>query len=241
MFTWICPQCGREVPPSYEACPDCAAREKAAGQPAAAAVQPAAPTPPSPTAPPPVAYAPPAAPVFVPPAAAPFSSAAYAAEPPRAGLPTWLLAILFAFAFVGLGAGVYWAINYFKGGTQAASTPAAAPATTAQSQAAPNPLQKYVEVSGIRFVDSPTHQTEARFVVINHSDADITDLAGTVKIWGRTAKAEEEPAGNFSFKLPSLHPNESKEATAPLDTKLKAYELPDWQNIVTQVQITSPQ
>ena len=211
MFTWICPQCGREVPPSYEACPDCAAREKAAGQPAAAAVQPAAPTPPSPTAPPPVAYAPPAAPVFVPPAAAPFSSAAYAAEPPRAsGLPTWLLAILFAFAFVGLGAGVYWAINYFKGGTQAASTPAAAPATTAQSQAAPNPLQKYVEVSGIRFVDSPTHQTEARFVVINHSDADITDLAGTVKSGDARPKPKKNRPAISASSYPRCTPTSRK-------------------------------
>ena len=24
MFTWICPQCGREVPPAYTECPDCA-------------------------------------------------------------------------------------------------------------------------------------------------------------------------------------------------------------------------
>jgi hypothetical protein len=27
---------------------------------------------------------------------------------------------------------------------------------------------------------------------------------------------------------------------APLNTKLKIYELPDWQNVSTDVQITSP-
>jgi hypothetical protein len=95
-------------------------------------------------------------------------------------------------------------------------------------------------VSGIRFVETPKHQTEARFVVVNHSGADITDLAGTVNIWGRTAKSEEEAAGNFSFKMPSLKPYESKEAVAPLSTKLKVYELPDWQNLSAEVQITSP-
>jgi hypothetical protein len=33
MFTWICPQCGREVPPSSDACPDCGASEKLDAQP----------------------------------------------------------------------------------------------------------------------------------------------------------------------------------------------------------------
>jgi hypothetical protein len=169
---------------------------------------------------------------------APLPPAQYAAPPPHAGLPTWLLAILFAFAFVGVGAGVYFAVQYFRGGTQAASTPVET--VPAKNQLKQNPLQKYVEVSGIRFAETPKHETEARFVVVNHSGADITDLAGTVNIWGRTAKSEEEAAGNFSFKMPSLKPYESKEAVAPLSTKLKVYELPDWQNLSAEVQITSP-
>jgi hypothetical protein len=233
MFTWICPTCGREVPPAYDACPDCAAREKAGGQPAQTAAQPSAPGPQG------APVAPPLPPAYAPPAVAPLPAVQYAAPPPHAGLPTWLLAILFAFAFVGVGAGVYFAVQYFRGGTQAASTPVETPA--ARNQLKQNPLQKYVEVSGIRFVETPQHQTEARFVVVNHSGADITDLAGTVNIWGRTAKSEEEAAGSFSFKMPSLKPYESKEVVAPLATKLKPYELPDWQNASAEVQITSPQ
>src|ERR1039457_3268577 len=110
MFTWICPQCGREVPPSYEACPDCAAREKSSGQPAQTAAQP---PPPGPRGTPAAHSTPPA---YPPPAVAPL--------PPYAGLPTWLLTLLFAFAFLGVGAGVYFVVRYFRGGTQAASTPA---------------------------------------------------------------------------------------------------------------------
>ena len=30
MFTWVCPQCGREVPPHFTECPDC---KKAAANP----------------------------------------------------------------------------------------------------------------------------------------------------------------------------------------------------------------
>jgi hypothetical protein len=233
MFTWICPQCGREVPPSYDACPDCAAKEKASGQAAQAAPENIVSGPQGAPA------GPSASPAYAPPALAPSLTAQYAAPPPRAGLPTWLLAILFAFAFVGVGAGVYFAVQYFRGGTQAASTPVETPA--ARNQVKQNPLQKYVEVSGIRFVETSKHDTEARFVVVNHSAADIAGLAGTVNIWGRTAKSEEEAAGNFSFKMESLKPYESKEAVAPLSTKLKPYELPDWQNLSAEVQITSPQ
>ena len=216
MFTWICPQCGREVPPSYEACPDCAAKAKSGEGSVPAAIS-------EPTA--------------EQPSAAQTPAMRYAAPPPSV-LPTWVLAILFAFAFLGLGAGVYWGINYFRGGSPSASAPAET--LPAKGPAKTNALQKYVEVSGIRFVENTKHQTEARFVVTNHSDADITELGGTVNIWGRTAKSEEEAAGHFSFKMESLKPNESKEAVSPLTTKLKVYELPDWQNVSTEVQITSP-
>lgn len=238
MFTWICPTCGREVPPAYDACPDCAAKAKAGQLPEAAALPqpPAAPV----AAPyvPPAQALPPQPPVYVPPAVAP-PPAYYALPPQRAALPTWLLTILFALAFIGLGAGVYWLVQYFRSGNQAA---ASAPLETVpiKGQAKQHPLQKYVEVTGIRFVQTAKKDTEARFVVVNHSGADIADLTGTVNIWGRTAKSEEEAAGNFSFKVPTLGPYESREVTAKVTTKLKVYELPDWQNVSTEVQITSP-
>ncbi|MGO9240317.1 MAG: hypothetical protein ACLQBJ_05855 [Bryobacteraceae bacterium] len=65
MFTWICPQCGREVPPSYSECPTCAEnRQRAAhGLPpvgaSPAAVPPQAPPAQAPAAPQPVYQPPP--------------------------------------------------------------------------------------------------------------------------------------------------------------------------------------
>src|ERR1035441_5094568 len=66
MFTWICPQCGREVPPAYNECPDCSAKAAAGAPPpadtAGGPVGPAAP-PPADTAGSPVSLtAPPQAP-----------------------------------------------------------------------------------------------------------------------------------------------------------------------------------
>ena len=66
------------------------------------------------------------------------------------------------------------------------------------------------------------------------------DLAGTVSILGRTQKEGDEPVGRFTFKGISLGPYESKEGVAPVDTKLRVYELPDWQMTVAQLQLTSP-
>jgi len=37
-----------------------------------------------------------------------------------------------------------------------------------------------------------------------------------------------------------VKPDESKELTVPLVTKKKIYELPDWQMVTTDVQITAP-
>ena len=159
--------------------------------------------------------------------------------PPRRGVPVWLLTIIFALGFVGLGAGVYWLVNNMHSSSQAAS-PAPIIDGSAKPGAKENPLQKYVEVTGIRFVQNSKKQTEARFVVVNHSGGDIAGLAGHVNIWGRTNRSEEEAAGAFNFQLPSLGPYDSKEMTAPVVTRLKVYELPDWQNVSTEVQITAP-
>jgi hypothetical protein len=271
MFTWICPQCGREVPPSYTECPDCAAKAAQTGaavpgqQPevpvAAAAVPPAPPyaaapaplsyaaTPPPPPAGPPV-YEP--LPGYVLPAGPPSSAYQQPAQPQpypppqayaprRSGLPTWLMAVLFALAFVGLGAGIYWIVGGFKGRTPTA------PAATVESPAAKvgaktNPLQRYIEVAGVRFLEDPKKKgvVLARFILINHSDADLTGLAGNVTVWGRTQKSEEDAEGTFSFNT-DIGANVSKELTVPLETKRKIYELPDWQNVATDVQITAPQ
>ena len=52
-----------------------------------------------------------------------------------------------------------------------------------------------------------------------------------------------EPSGKevavIPFSLASLGAYETKDISAPLKTKLRAYELPDWQFIKTQVQLTS--
>jgi hypothetical protein len=172
-------------------------------------------------------------PAYVPPPAA-----------PRAALPTWLLTILFALAIFGLVAGVYWLVGALKGGSETAATqqgsaasPVATPAPGAPAKV--SPFQKYIEVSGVRFLEDARKKPQVRFVVTNHSGADIAGVSGNVTIWARTQKSEEQ-AGTFSFTT-SLGPWETKDLAAPLATKLAMIELPDWQNTRTEAQIAGQQ
>jgi hypothetical protein len=278
MFTWICPQCGREVPPAYNECPDCKAKA-AEGGPPTPPYQPApgqeylppqappqqqqpyyqqppyAPQPGQPyyqpqQAPPPRPqyYAPPPPqqpqppPYYPPPQQQQGPPQYYPQQPPRSGiqnLPPWLLAIVFA---VGIGGGVFGIYSLLRTGTTSGTGPT--PAAVVESPAAKpgaktNPLQKYIEISGVRFSQDARKKTLVTFVIVNHSESDMSGLAGNVTIWGRTQKSEEDAQGTFSFST-SLAPFESKTVTAPLDTKKKIYELPDWQNISTDIQITAP-
>lgn len=150
------------------------------------------------------------------------------------------MSIVFALAFLGLGAAAYFGIQRFSGGGQASAPPGLALETPRAAAGKTHPLQKYIEVVGVRLTELPKKKAEARFLVVNHSGADIAVLAANVNLWARTAKSDEEAVGTFSFKIPSLGPYESKEMTAPLNTKLRVYELPDWQNLNAEVQITSP-
>ena len=260
MFTWICPQCGREVPPAYNDCPDCSKKAAAgAADPAAApaGVQPVPPVPvappppqqpyyqPAPPPPPPQQQAPPAG-YYPPPPQQQVPPSGYypmpAAPGPRHGLnlPVWLLTILCTLAIGGVLGGILWLVSSNRGSAGNGPAPiASVESPAAKPGAKTNPIQKYIEISGVRFVLDAKKKTLAKFVIVNHSEADISGLAGNVTIWGRTQKSEEDAQGTFSFTT-SLAPFESKELSVPLNTKRKIYELADWQNITTDIQITAP-
>jgi hypothetical protein len=127
-----------------------------------------------------------------------------------------------------------------RGGSQTGTPAANVVSPAAKAGAKANPLQRYIEVAGVRFVqDAKKKNTMAKFIVINHSEADFPGLAGNVTIWGRTQKAEEDAEGTFSFTT-NLGPLESKDLSAPVTSKLQIYEMPDWQNVRLDLQITAP-
>jgi hypothetical protein len=326
MFTWICPQCGREVPPSYTECPDCAAKvaagapppdqpqsqqgasqahyappppgqpqyqQPAYGQPypppqysygqppyqGQYSPQPPYHSPQYPQHPPPYPqqyqqpvygqppyappqsqpatepYAPPpppqqstvATPVMQPsPASEPgretrATSSLFAAPPVAAekpGMPTWLLTILCAAGFALLVVGAYWLFGSHK---TSATPPTTVESAAAKPGAPVSPWQKFIEVSGVRLQENPKKKGEitVKFLLTNHSETDLKDLAGNVTIWAGTKKSDEDAQGTFAFKT-DVGPYATKELTVPFTTKLKVYELPDWNVMNTDLQITNP-
>jgi hypothetical protein len=103
-----------------------------------------------------------------------------------------------------------------------------------------HPLAKYLELAGYRLSEATPGKLNVKFVVVNHSDADIGDLTLKVKLVTTAEKAGEPPITEFEAKVPSLGPQEIKDVSATGATKLRIYELPDWQFIRAQVEITSP-
>ncbi len=214
MFTWICPKCGKEVPPSYSECPNCAPVTKAQQPPVETVEQP--PPPPEPPTPPPAAVQPPPAPKPV---------------PRRTGnsvaVPYWLVVLLIAAGLGAIGFGLIAWQNGRHSAAQPASaaTPALEDPAVAGAQA--NPLFRDVELTGLRLTEDEKQKAFVQFVVVNHSAADLGDFGAKVDLKA-AAKAEQEPVGTFSFKT-KLGPYEAKDMKVPLETKLRVYELPDWQ------------
>ncbi|MBI1791685.1 MAG: zinc ribbon domain-containing protein [Acidobacteria bacterium] len=222
MFTWICDKCGKECPPTASECPHCAG--KGSADTTTAVVEEPKPSGDM---------------------AALRGSLAAAERPRRAGLPTWLMSIIFTLGFAGLLGGVFYVVQMKKDQPEAAATPAPAapqrPAVT-EARAVPksNPMQRHLEISGIRLLQDKSKKTEVHFVVVNHSGAEFSDLSATVSLIARTTKQTDVPVGTFKFKLPLLGPHGSQDLTATLDTTLQVYEIPDWQNLRAEAVFSAP-
>lgn len=117
---------------------------------------------------------------------------------------------------------------------------AAVPQATDTVITKPHPLAKYLELSGYRITETAPGKLSIKFAVVNHSEADIGDLTLKIKLITTAAKPDEPPITEFEAKVPALGPQELKDVTATAATKLRIYELPDWQFIRAAVEITSP-
>ena len=104
-----------------------------------------------------------------------------------------------------------------------------------------NPVAKYLELVGFRINERKPGQLQIQFGVANHSEADIGDVKITVNLGTTAGKPGEPPIITFPASVSKLGPSELKDVTVDVPTKLRVYELPDWQFLKADFQITEPQ
>jgi len=121
--------------------------------------------------------------------------------------------------------------------TKAAST---APPAHIMASNSSNPLAKWVELVGFRINEKSPGKLVVEFAVVNHSEADLGDIKLKVNLTTTAAKPGEPPLISFPAQVSSLGPSEMKNVTVDVPTKLRAYELPDWQFLIANFEITEP-
>jgi hypothetical protein len=144
-------------------------------------------------------------------------------------MPTWLVGLL---TVAVLGGGLFGLYKYVGG----SSTPAPAKAAAPGDDKA-HPLQRYLEIAGVRMVENDSKKPVVRFTVVNHSDAELSGLELTVVL---TPTTGGEPVAVIDAKVGTVPAQGVKDMESPLNTKLKVYELPDWQFVKATFEITAP-
>jgi uncharacterized lipoprotein NlpE involved in copper resistance len=103
-----------------------------------------------------------------------------------------------------------------------------------------HPYAKHLELGGFRISEPKPGVVRIKFNVVNHSQADLGDLEMSVSLVAVGAKPEDPPLCVVKVKVPGVGPEESKAVEVTTPTKLRVYELPDWQFIRALFEITAP-
>lgn len=147
-----------------------------------------------------------------------------------------MLMLLVALVVGGVVAGAVWLKRRSADSTDAVAQ--GAPVTgesTPSAASAGHRYAKFVELSGFRISEDAKQRASVKLAVTNHSTADIGDIEMVVTL--KTTDGRD--LGTATMKASGLGPLTTAEVTAPLKTKLRAYELPDWQFVKAEFQITS--
>jgi hypothetical protein len=160
--------------------------------------------------------------------------------PEPRGAPSWLVMLGAAVGFIALFALLYLYVLPSKKSSAAEKTAEAIPAENAPAVAGssankqPHPYAKHLEIVGVRLNEDDKSRVQVQYVVVNHSAADLPELKMQVTVLG-----VGRPLFDFAAAVPALGPFESKELSTAVKTKLKPYEIPDWQFLKTTFDITS--
>jgi hypothetical protein len=156
-------------------------------------------------------------------------------------LPAWAISVLAAMLLVFVGGSVFQNVNAGRDSKPAPLSTDPAAQSPASPEAVPSdahPFGRYVEVTGVRVVADPQRRSQLQYLVVNHSNIQITGIALHINV--RSADpSSKAPLIQVSAVIPSLGAYESKEIRTDLDTQMRSTEIPDWDHLKVDVQVTS--
>ncbi|HET8548327.1 MAG TPA: hypothetical protein VFL57_10005 [Bryobacteraceae bacterium] len=143
-------------------------------------------------------------------------------------MPAWLSAAAAMLVVAAVLAAIYFLVPKTRG--TAAAVPALPKAEPTPAPSGVSGLSNTVELTGFRINEDRNQRVQIKFLVVNHSAAELPETKLQVSL-----KRDREEIMSFPLTLPSLAPQESREITATTKTRLRTYELPDWQFIRAEI------
>lgn len=103
-----------------------------------------------------------------------------------------------------------------------------------------NELAKYIELVGLRIRERSPGHLIVQFGIVNHSEGDVGDVKLTVNLSTSAAKPGDPPLITFPAQVSKLGPSELRDVSVEVPTKMRVYELPDWQFLTASFSIDEP-
>jgi hypothetical protein len=116
------------------------------------------------------------------------------------------------------------------------SEPAADTPVTAAKPDRSHSLARFVEVTGVRFMEV-NKKPQIRYLVVNHSSAPLGSVTVYVTLHASNSKPGQPPLSRFSFRSPILAAFEAKEMASPIERVVGPLDLPDWQDLQADVEV----
>jgi len=110
------------------------------------------------------------------------------------------------------------------------------PPVSTRSVSSGNSLARFVEVTGVRFMEV-NKKPQIHYLVVNHSSAPLSSLTVYVTLRAATAKPGQAPIAKLTFRSPALDAFEAKEMFSSIERATSAVDLPDWQDLRADVEV----
>jgi hypothetical protein len=155
----------------------------------------------------------------------------------RVKVPTWLVSFIVA-TVLCLGGAV---LVRNMAADHRLDVPASVPASgiaqgLPQNSPPQNAFVPYVEVTGLRVLVDLKHTSQVRYLIVNHSQTLLSNLALRIMVHSTIAPSGAKPLFTVSALVTGLAPYESREVVAEIE-ELRATDIPDWDHLKTEVQV----